>query len=242
MNKSTALIASAMMLTSYTAAADTLFGVYAGAQGWDMAAEGSYGYQDEELNYRFEDETQSRFYIALEHPIPVIPNIKIAQSEISTCGFQSSDASSSSSADCSESEIDFNYTDYTLYYEIFDNGLFSFDLGVTAKDFEGDFIASNSFGFNESVDEIIPMLYVAAEVGIPATGLSVFAEGNFLSIDDSTLSDYQVGVAYALIDNMLIDVNLSAGYRVVSLELDDLDDVYADLEFDGAFAGVEVHF
>ena len=69
-----------MMLTSYTAAADTLLGVYAGAQGWDMAAEGNYGFQNEELNYRFEDETQNRFYIALEHPIPVIPNIKIAQS------------------------------------------------------------------------------------------------------------------------------------------------------------------
>ena len=86
------------------------------------------------------------------------------------------------------------------------------------------------------------MLYLSAEVAIPATGLSVFAEGNMLSIDDHTLTDYQVGIAYALIDNMIIDVNLQAGYRAVDLELDDLDDIYADLQFDGAFAGVEVHF
>lgn len=86
------------------------------------------------------------------------------------------------------------------------------------------------------------MLYASTQVSIPGTGLSVFAEGNFLSIDDHTLLDYQAGIAYALIDNMLIDVTLQAGYRMVDLELDDLDDVYADLQFDGAFAGVEVHF
>ena len=240
MKKSVALIASAMLLTCGSASADTLLGVYAGVQGWDMAAEGSYGDQGSLSEYSFEDESQGRFYVALEHFIPLVPNIKIAHSEITTSGFESDDDFANMFV--GDSQVDFTYTDYTLYYELFDNGLFSFDFGLTAKDFEGEFIDADALGFNENVDEIIPMLYVATQVSIPGTGLSVFAEGNFLSIDDNTLLDYQAGIAYALLDNMLIDVTLQAGYRMVDLELDDLDDVYADLQFDGAFAGVEVHF
>jgi len=41
---------------------------------------------------------------------------------------------------------------------------------------------------------------------------------------------------------MVVDVNLTAGYKSVKLELDDLDDLYTDIEFDGVFAGVVVHF
>lgn len=238
MKKSAALIASAMLLTCGSANADTILGVYAGVQGWDMAAEGSHGENNDLTEYNFDDETQGRFYVALEHPIPFIPNIKIAHSEIATQGLET-DNEFFNSFITEGSDIDFSYTDYTLYYEIFDNGLFSFDIGITAKDFEGELLTTDTF---DSVEEIIPMVYASTQVSIPGTGLSVFAEGNFLSIDDHTLLDYQAGIAYALIDNMLIDVTLQAGYRMVDLELDDLDDVYADLQFDGAFAGVEVHF
>ncbi|MDG1732348.1 MAG: TIGR04219 family outer membrane beta-barrel protein [Thalassotalea sp.] len=238
MKKSAALIASAMLLTCGSASADTILGVYAGVQGWDMAAEGSHGENNDLTEYNFDDETQGRFYVALEHPIPFIPNIKIAHSEIATQGLET-DNEFFNSFVTEGSDIDLSYTDYTLYYEIFDNGLFSLDLGITAKDFEGELITTDTF---DSVEEIIPMVYASTQVSIPGTGLSVFAEGNFLSIDDHTLLDYQAGIAYALIDNMLIDVTLQAGYRMVDLELDDLDDVYADLQFDGAFAGVEVHF
>jgi hypothetical protein len=45
-----------------------------------------------------------------------------------------------------------------------------------------------------------------------------------------------------LIDNLAIDVNLTAGYRAVKLQLEDIDDLYTDIEFKGVFAGVVVHF
>ena len=93
-----------------------------------------------------------------------------------------------------------------------------------------------------SVTEIIPMLYVSAIVALPGTGLDVFANGNLLSIDDHTIYDYQVGLSYELIDNLAIDVNLTAGYRAVKLEIEDIDDLYTDIEFKGVFAGVVVHF
>ena len=43
-------------------------------------------------------------------------------------------------------------------------------------------------------------------------------------------------------ENLAIDVTFQIGYRAITVELDDLDDIYADLEFKGFFAGLEVHF
>jgi hypothetical protein len=63
-----------------------------------------------------------------------------------------------------------------------------------------------------------------------------------MTLDGHSLSDYQLGVAYQLIDTPAIDMNVHAGYRAIALELDDLDDVNANIDFDGAFVGVEAHF
>lgn len=233
MKKSAALIASAMLLTCGSASADTLLGVYVGAQGWDMAAEGSHGENGQQDTYNFDDEAQGRYYAALEHPIPFIPNIKIAHTELVTQGLEI-DTNAFGTFDLG-SEIDLTHTDYTLYYELFDNDLVSFDFGITARDFSGEVDT-------DELDEIIPLLYLSGKVGLPLTGLSLFAEGNFLAIDDSTITDYQAGIAWAMIENIAIDVSLTVGYRSIAVELDDIDDIYADLDFDGAFAGVEVHF
>ena len=96
----------------------------------------------------------------------------------------------------------------------------------------------------ESVDfnGIIPMAYGAVQFGLPFTGLSAFAEGQLLAIGDSKIQDYQVGVAWEFIDNMAVDVAVKAGYRAMLLELDDVDDIYTDVEVDGFFAGLQVHF
>lgn len=227
MKKSAALIATSMMLTSFTAAADAV-GVYIGAQAWDMSSEGTLGDKGDQQVFNFDDEVQGRYYIEVEHPVPFIPNVKIAHSQLDTPAMQVGEFRIGT-------DIDMSYTDYTLYYELFDNDLLSFDFGFTGKNIHGE-AEDNSF------DEIVAMLYASAEVGLPFTGFSVFAEGNFLSMDDHTINDYQIGLAWAFIDNLAVDVSLTAGYRVVEMELDDLDGIYSDLDYDGAFAGVEVHF
>jgi hypothetical protein len=43
-------------------------------------------------------------------------------------------------------------------------------------------------------------------------------------------------------ENLAVDVTFQVGYRAVELELDDLDDIYSNLEFKGVYAGLEVHF
>ena len=88
----------------------------------------------------------------------------------------------------------------------------------------------------------VPMVYSRLAVGIPLTGFGAFVEGSFLSIDDHTLTDYQAAITYSLMENLAIDVTFQVGYRAFTLELEDLDDIYSDLEFKGAYAGLEVHF
>ena len=84
---------------------------------------------------------------------------------------------------------------------------------------------------------------------MPLTGLSVFVQGDFLLIDDHTLSDDQVGlsydqvgVSYNLVDSIIVDFNLTLEYRVVIMEFEDVNNLYSDLEFKGAFVCVIAHF
>jgi len=185
----------------------------------------------------------------LEHPLPLIPNILISSTTLDTDGSTTLSESfefEGTTFDVNtpvDTTFDISYVDYTLYYEIFDNGLFSFDLGLTARDFDGDIMVESDIeNASLSVTEMIPMLYASAIVALPGTGLDLFANGNLLSIDSHTLYDYQMGISYELIDNLAIDVNLTAGYRAVKLQLEDIDDLYTDIEFKGVFAGVVVHF
>jgi len=256
-----ALGLSCAALMSVNAHADVI-GLYVGGQVWDNQASGRFGESSDLEDFNLADVTQGSFYIAVEHPIPLIPNIRIAHTTLDTTGattldseFKFGDQTFTQDVDVS-TVFDVKYNDFTLYYELFDNGLFSFDFGLTARDFNGDVSVSGTVQGTdgdgnpisetlvgkESFSEIIPMFYASAMVGLPLTGLDLFAQGNFLSFDDHIIYDYQAGVSYALIDNMVVDVNLTAGYKSVKLELDDLDDLYTDIEFDGVFAGVVVHF
>jgi outer membrane protein len=249
-------IALAVLVTgllSTSAMADTIAGLYIGGSIWSNEATGTFGEQTGLVDFNLEDKEQGSFYIALEHPIPLIPNLMIASTTLDTDGAtvlsQDFDFSGNTfdAGTAVGSTFDVSYIDYTLYYEIFDNGLFSFDIGLTGRDFDGDITVASAIGGTSvegtlAVTEIVPMLYVSTIVGLPGTSFNLFANGNLLSIDDHTIYDYQVGLSYELIDNLAVDVNLTLGYKAVKFELEDLDDLYTNIEFKGAFAGVVVHF
>lgn len=230
-------------MLSTAASADTLLGVYVGGHVWQSDASGSFGETSEQNTFDFDDETNGSFYAALEHPLPFVPNIRVSSTSIETAGAGTLDIAFDNVLGEATTVFDTSYIDYTLYYEIFDNDLISIDVGLTARDLDADITVTNGTDEGElAVSGIIPMLYVAAQIGFPATPFNVFADGNFLAIDDNTVHDVQLGIGYEVIDNIAVDVDLTLGYRSVSLELDDLDNFNSDLEFDGIFLGAEVHF
>ncbi|WP_448211757.1 TIGR04219 family outer membrane beta-barrel protein [Colwellia sp. MEBiC06753] len=259
--KKALLATSLSCMLSATAQADVV-GVYIGGQVWATSTEGAFAESSDLVPFDFDDEQQASFYIEVEHPFPVIPNIKVSQSTLDTKGVTTLTdelefgGETFVAGSTVNAKFDLDYRDYTLYYELFDNGALSFDFGITARDFDGHALLTSQvestdpegnpividYSGKNKFSEIVPLLYASTEIGLMFTGLNLVAEGNFLSFDDHTLYDYQVGVSYDLIDNVMVDVNIMAGYRAVKLELNDLSDLYSDIDVDGVYAGVEVHF
>jgi len=271
-------------------------GLYLGGQVWQSEASGTFGEKNTLVDFNLEKEQQGNYFIAFEHPLSLLPNVRIARTTLDSKGktnltqdFSFGDETflidADVNVDVNEGEFiinadvnvdvdaDFNvsYVDYTLYYQLFDNGLFSLDLGLTARDFDGgvtvtgttttvittgikdhpghtpDHVGSETTSTTTAAgkiktDDILPMLHVATNISLPLRGLSVFAQGYFLLIDDHSLSDYQVGLIYDLVDNRLMDFNLTLGYRAMNMEFEDLNNLYTDLEFKGFFVGAIVHF
>ena len=247
--------ALSMACLAPVAQADTVLGLYVGVDGWKADNDGSFSDNNNALqNFNFEDETFVSYYAALEHPVPLVPNLKLKYTELELNGAtQLEDTFSFNGSDYIvgtdvNSVTDLSHIDYILYYEIFDNDLISIDLGINAKQFDGEITVSYDsdevFTQTETVDfsGFVPLAYGRFEAGLPFSGLSVFAEGSFLAIDDSKVRDYQMGIAWELIDNLAVDVAVKAGYRSMVLELDDVDDINTDIDASGPFAGIQVHF
>ncbi|MDU0353202.1 TIGR04219 family outer membrane beta-barrel protein [Paraglaciecola aquimarina] len=240
------------LCSSFSSQADTILGLYAGAQGWNMETEGGYSRDGDNRDFNFEDETKGSFYVAFEHPIPLIPNIKLQKTEMDTQGDitleQQFDfgVQTFTTGSTLNTDVSLSSTDAILYYEFFDNDLISFDFGVNIKYLEGELLVVDTdqptrTGY-EDFSGPVPMLYSKLQLGLPFTGFGAFVEGSYLSIDDHSLTDYQAAITYSLMENLALDVTFQAGYRAFTLELEDLDDIYSDLEFKGVFAGIEVHF
>ncbi|GAB57218.1 TIGR04219 family outer membrane beta-barrel protein [Rheinheimera nanhaiensis] len=252
MKHSVLMLALAGSLVTTAAQADTLLGLYIGADGWRTSTDGSFANDEQLQQFNFNDKTQSSYYVALEHPLPLLPNLRLQHNQLETNGVTALNASFSFAGETFAvdtdiaNQVDLTNTDYVLYYEILDNDLLSLDLGINAKHINGS-VAVADLGADGAVavqdtSTVIPMLYSSAIVGLPLTGLELFANGSFVSYDGSRVYDMQAGVAYALLDNLAVDLRLKLGYRAVNLRLDDIDNLYADLDFKGAFAGVELHF
>lgn len=251
--KNTALLLSlGSVLIGGAAQADTLLGIYAGADGWRSAAQGSFADNNQLQAFNFNDKTQQSFYLAFEHPVPLLPNIRLQHNPLEANGVSTINAGFSLAGQVFADDVqvnnavDLTSTDYVLYYEILDNGLVSVDLGVNGKYIDGQVsvteVAANGAAAVQDTSTWIPMLYTSAAVGLPFTGLQLFANGSYISYDGSRLYDAQAGIAYSVLDNLALDMTVKLGYRTVNLTLDDIDDLYADLSFKGLFAGVEFHF
>lgn len=252
-----ALLASC--LTAATSAhADMILGVYAGAQYWNIEPEGKFGSSDDgQEEFNFSSASNATFYVALEHPIPLVPNIKLRRNQMEdlkgngtfTANFNFAGTTYQAQEEVS-AIADLSNTDYILYYELFDNGLLSFDFGLNVKHIDGTINTDGTDFLNngqpadgdQQFDEFIPMGYVAAAVGLPLTGLSIYGDMSLLAIGDHSLSDYQVGIAYEFIDNLAVDMEVQLGYRSFALKLDDLEGIHSDLDFKGVYAGLQVHF
>ncbi|MDZ7805051.1 TIGR04219 family outer membrane beta-barrel protein [Thiohalophilus sp.] len=222
-----------------------------GAGMWDHDPSGHIRYQttnsshnaDLKNDLNLEDDKEGYFYALVEHPVPLIPNIKVMQTNLTSSGSGTINSTfdyggtTFSQSQPITSELVLDHTDVTLYWQLLDN-VVSFDFGLTAKMVDAEAtLTSGSDTVNNSFDGIVPMGYLGVGV-TPWPGLEFRVEGNALDIGDSSLTDVTARVSYTT--SYLLGIE--AGYRSLEMELDDLDDVYANMKFDGPFLGVYLDF
>ncbi|HCS27217.1 MAG TPA: hypothetical protein DIW43_07170 [Spongiibacteraceae bacterium] len=252
MNKK--LLGALALLIPFSASAD-IIGVTAGAYHWkqdfsgdlraDQAGDDEIDLEDD-LN--FDDDKTNVFFVALEHPIPLLPNIRLGSTgiDLSETGTVSRtfqyEGNTYNQGSQVRSDIDLSHVDATLYYEILDN-IVSLDIGLTARKFDGEAkitdVTPGGTGQSASsdIDGTLPLLYANARVDLPfLPGLYAAGEMHGISVSGNSLIDTKVNIGYEILGI----VGLELGVRSFDLDLEGDDDEEFNMTVDGAFFGIVI--
>ncbi len=195
---------------SMPAQSAVLLGAKVGADAW---------YADAKINdVRADDASvQPSYYAAFEHFIPLIPNAKVRYTGVESAKFNT----------------DFSQYDFIAYYEILDNDLLSFDIGLNLQNFTGRFAG-------QQFDEWQPNVYSDVRLGIPATPVSLFGSFSFGSYDENNTVDGEAGILFT-VGLVAADLNFKAGYRIQDYDFNYFA-TKQSFQNDGFFGGVELNF
>ncbi|MCG8317429.1 MAG: TIGR04219 family outer membrane beta-barrel protein [Pseudomonadales bacterium] len=256
MKKKLIIAATCLLTVPSIAAADTL-GIFVGAGNFDAEFSGTFKNSDTgerridlETDLGLDESSASYIYIAFEHPIPVLPNIKLARTELDQSGrsqlteeivFDGKTYAANVEVD---SVIDLSHTDVTLYYELLDNWV-NFDLGLTIRQFDGEISITGTESSSgtvqtasEDVDFPVPLIYGKAQFDLPLTGFYAAVDANWIGFGGNIFFDAVGKVGY----ETDIGFGVEAGLRSITLEIDDEEDVEADMDFSGLFLAAHYHF
>ncbi|MBA1148647.1 TIGR04219 family outer membrane beta-barrel protein [Ectothiorhodospiraceae bacterium WFHF3C12] len=252
MRATVSIIALSTLFAAGTAHAD-LVGATFGAGGWSQNPGGNVNYEgddfdvDDELG--LDEETGGYAYAKLEHPVPVLPNVRLFYQEASFKGTGTVSESRSfggitfSANEEVRSEANLDHIDAALYYEVLDN-VVSADIGLNFRYMTGDVtVTRTATGESEKVnlDVVLPMAYAMLRADIPTTGLFVKAEGSFVGYSGNRIADVMIGGGYEF-DLVAASIGVEAGYKSQQIKLDDVEDADADVSVQGPYAGVVVDF
>jgi len=235
------ILAGSAVLAAPVAQADVLgFGAQVGY--WDSKLSGDVaangGSVDVKDELDLDGESSSQFSLYLEHPIPLLPNVRVAYINIDQTarGQLSGNFDGISAGSDVRSDLELEQLDVTLYYEVLDNWV-NLDLGLTVRDFSGDLLVQgNGQSSRTTADAVVPMGYLAARFDLPFSAASVGIEGNAAAYSGDSLRDFNVYGQYQL--SLL---QLRAGYRQIAVDYEDGDDRF-DVKINGPFVSAGVVF
>ena len=233
-----------LLLTAFAAKADFV-GIHGGAGYWDSQMGGVILADEVNLedDLNLTGNSSNHFWFALEHPVPLLPNIRVAATQLEDGGdgtisqdfiFLGTTYSVSQQV---HTEIDLTHADVTLYYEIIDIGM-DLDVGVTARWIDAQVSIEN---FTESADVVVPMVYARAKFGLPFSGGYVAGDVNAAKYKGNGLTDYTVKVGWETENFIFPEFGIEVGYRDFSLDADD-SDLFFDVNIEGAFLNLTAHF
>jgi outer membrane protein len=233
------LLAMSLLGFAGSASADFI-GLYVGGGSWSHDPSGTFSSVspagtnvDMSSNLGLDKQSEVYLWMALDHPVPVLPNIRLEKTSLKHEGTASGSGSFLGGAISGQSVVDLSSTDIIPYYRLLDNWV-NLDLGLVLRKVDGEFtVGSNSQAFSETV----PMLYVAAQFDLPLTGLSVGADLKSLSVGDDSYSDVRLRAMYEM-----GVVGFELGTRTTNITLKDASNINADIDFKGMMFGMYLHF
>lgn len=175
--------------------------------------------------------------IHVEHPVPLIPNGRLAYVGINEEGTGNlASGFDGVSAGSVTSNLKVEQVDATAYYEILDNWV-SVDLGLTLRkiDVKVDIQGGSNSSTNE-LSAIVPMVYGAASGALPFSGVSAGVEVNGVGFAGDSFMD---ATGYVQYDISIVE--LRGGYRQMAIDFED-GDSKIDVDMSGPFFSLGVDF
>ena len=190
--------------------------------------------QDNNFKHELDRQGTAQLSVAVEHPVPLLPNAKIRYVNL--------DSNSEQSSPANAADIKLNNIDYILYYELLDTVVHA-DIGAGLSNLDGTVRNLNAGALNQyDLDEYSPLLYATVGVKLPFTGMSAKAEAIYTHGSDSKKTDVQAELQYDFIDNLLVDVGAKVGYRMMQVDFEQDQRPDLRLEFKGPYIGLDIHF
>ncbi|MDN5850195.1 MAG: TIGR04219 family outer membrane beta-barrel protein [Nitrococcus sp.] len=246
-----ALVAAAAVIGASAPAAADNVGIAAGAALWNYEPDG-HARQDGNESFNLQNdlglgtEWGGYAWIAVEHPVPVLPNIRLEYTRADTEGsgtvsqsFTIDGVSYAQGTDVS-TKAELDQLDLVLYYKLLDN-VVSLDVGLDIKYLDGRVrVRQDDTGESEAVSFRVPLplLYGAARVDLPFAGMWVGGQVSGLAYDDDRLLDVRATLGY----DFPFALGVQAGYRHQAIKLHDVNDLSADITVGGPFVGVHANF
>lgn len=212
------------------------------------------------------DKTALYLYITVQHPLSMLPNLRLEYVDTKSSGTSVDVESLSSTFPFDkmnttvtgiENELLLEQYDAILFYSLFDkNGWMELDLGADLKyiisSYTVDAAGYEEINLDEGSGSLVPMLYVRGRADLPIQNLGVEADGKFITDGSSTVYDIRLKADYTWDFGPLLKPGLELGYRIERIKVEgDQSDLIApiisgktdsDVTFSGLYGGVTVRF
>jgi len=238
-----------LMSVSASALADTLFGVYAGAGGWHQDPDGHFTASGSEVDTKEDlslgDGNDNMFWLAFEHPLPFVPNVRVQQTKTDLNGGTdlvravTLDNVTFAPPGIVETGFEFKVADAILYYNVIDGETLSLDAGIAARRIDGSAFINSGVRFAEiEFDGSVPMLYARGEWRV-LSGFWFGAGGQYVEYKGDSYIDVDGAFGW----QSEWGVGAEVGYRYMRMKVEDLGDIdSARLIVDGPYAALNYKF
>jgi outer membrane protein len=243
-----AFIAALALLVS-PVYADSVFGIYAGAGSWQQEYSGDVTSGIVDVDFEDDlalgDEHNNVFYVAVEHGVPVLPNLRFGYVDLSASGDSvltrpiDFNGSVFNVSDSIVTDVDLTQMDLVMYYQLLDN-VVSLDLGLAGRMVDGHIeVVSTTTTSRAEFKGLLPMIYAKARVDLPFAGLWFGVEGQGTGYDGNSLIDVTAHIGF----ESKWGLGTEAGWRKFHLKLKDFDDISgADFDVSGPYMALNLHF